>query len=73
MNELNDTNPKIRLFTDLKVWQEGHKLVLEIYKATEKFPSKETYSLIDQMRRAFSSTFILSFVLNNFYLQEIKR
>ena len=46
---------KIRSFTDLKVWQEGHKLVILIYKITDKFPVKETYSLINQMRRAVAS------------------
>lgn len=43
---------RIQKFTDLIVWQEGHKLVLLVYKETEKFPIKERYSLIDQMRRA---------------------
>ena len=43
---------KIVDFTDLKAWQEGHKLVLIVYKETEKFPGKETFSLTDQMRRA---------------------
>lgn len=38
---------KIREFTDLKVWQEGHKLVLIIYKLTKEFPKEERYSLID--------------------------
>lgn len=43
---------KIKSFTDLNTWQEGHKLVLMIYKITKKFPQEETYSLVDQMRRA---------------------
>lgn len=43
---------KIKSFTDLNAWKEGHKLVLMIYKQTDSFPSKEKYSLIDQMRRA---------------------
>ena len=43
---------KIEEFTDLKVWQEGHKLVLLIYKITKNFPREETYSLTDQIRRA---------------------
>ncbi|MFH1182946.1 MAG: four helix bundle protein [Candidatus Moraniibacteriota bacterium] len=46
---------KIRSFTDLKVWQEGHILVIMIYKITDKFPKKEIYSLSCQMRRAVSS------------------
>lgn len=43
---------KIQSFTDLQTWQEAHKLVIVIYKMTSQFPSKETYSLVDQMRRA---------------------
>lgn len=43
---------KIQKFTDLVVWQEGHKLVLMIYKETKNFPSEEIYGLISQMRRA---------------------
>ena len=46
---------KIREFTDLKVWQEGHKLVLIIYKLTKEFPKEERYSLIDQLRRCVIS------------------
>lgn len=48
-------NGKIESFTDLNVWKEGHKLVVMIYKITKKFPSEETYSLIDQMRRSAAS------------------
>lgn len=47
-----DTNGKIKSFTDLKAWQEGHRLVLLVYNVTKKFPREETYSLVDQMRRA---------------------
>lgn len=32
---------KIKSFTDLKVWQEGHQLVILIYKITKKFPQKD--------------------------------
>ena len=42
-------------FTDLYAWQEGHKLVLMIYKETETFPDKERYGITDQMRRAVVS------------------
>ena len=51
----NNKSGKIKEFTDLIAWQEGHKLVLIVYKATERFPKKETYSLIDQMRRCVVS------------------
>lgn len=43
---------KIKSFTDLFAWREGHKLVLMIYKLTGKFPSKKMFGLISQMCRA---------------------
>jgi four helix bundle protein len=46
---------KIKSFTDLKVWQEGHFLVILIYKLTQLFPREEVYSLTDQMRRSSAS------------------
>jgi len=45
-------NKKIRNFTDLIAWKEGHKLVLIIYKITKKFPKAETFSLSSQLQRA---------------------
>jgi len=46
---------EIRSFTDLNVWQEGHRLVIAIYRITGTFPKSEAYSLVDQMRRAAAS------------------
>jgi len=43
---------KIKSFTDLKAWQEAHRLVLLIYKITKNFPKDEKFGLIDQIRRA---------------------
>ena len=43
---------KIKNFTDLIVWQRGHKLALNIYKITDSFPKEERFSLTDQLRRA---------------------
>ena len=45
----------IKIFSDLNTWKESHKLVLLIYKITEKFPNKETFALTSQMRRAVVS------------------
>lgn len=43
---------KIRNFTDLVVWQEGHRLALLIYRRTKKFPKVEQFGLVSQMQRA---------------------
>ena len=45
-------NKKIKSFTDLRAWQEGHKLVLIIYKITQDFPKEEQFGLTCQIRRA---------------------
>ena len=42
-------------FRDIKVWEKAHKLVLEIYKITGKFPSHEKYGLTAQIRRSAAS------------------
>ncbi len=47
-----DKNKRIKSFTELNAWKEGHKLVLMIYKITEQFPAKEKFSLVNQMRRS---------------------
>jgi four helix bundle protein len=39
-------------FTDLKVWQRSHALVLEIYRASATFPAEERFGLVSQLRRA---------------------
>ncbi|RJO62015.1 four helix bundle protein [candidate division WS5 bacterium] len=46
---------KITKFTDLIVWQEGHKLVLMIYASTKQFPEVEKYGLVNQIQRAVVS------------------
>jgi four helix bundle protein len=50
--EINISKQKIRSFTDLKVWQEGHKLVLLVYECTKEFPREEIFGLTSQLRRA---------------------
>ncbi|MDO8649465.1 MAG: four helix bundle protein [Candidatus Peregrinibacteria bacterium] len=42
-------------FRKLIAWQEAKTLALSIYKLTEKFPTKEQFHLVSQLRRAASS------------------
>ena len=46
---------KIKNFHQLAAWQEAHKLVLQIYKATNLFPKKEQFVLTSQILRAVIS------------------
>lgn len=39
-------------YKDLKVWQRSHRLVLDLYRATQTFPPVERYGLTSQLRRA---------------------
>ncbi len=39
-------------FTDLKVWQRSHALVLQLYKLTKTSPADERFGLTSQLRRA---------------------
>ena len=52
---MKSVSAKIKTFTDLKVWQEGHDLVVDVYKVTTDFPPREAYSLTDQIRRSVVS------------------
>lgn len=42
-------------FQDLKVWQEAHQLVLQVYRKKKGFPDTEKFGLVTQMRRAVVS------------------
>lgn len=63
-------NKKIKSFVDLYAWQEGHRLVLMIYKITENFPKKEIFGLVSQIRRAVVS--ITSNIAEGFSRNTIK-
>jgi len=39
-------------FTDLKVWQRSHQLVLEVYRLSHRFPDDERFGVTSQLRRA---------------------
>lgn len=61
---------KIKSFTDLDAWKEGHKLVLMIYKSTRTFPKEEIFALVSQMRRCVVS--ITSNIAEGFSRQSFK-
>jgi four helix bundle protein len=42
-------------FTELKVWQRSHALVLDVYRLTSNFPADERFGLTSQLRRAAAS------------------
>jgi len=60
----------IKSFTDLRAWQEGHKLKIMIYKMTDKFPKHELFGLSSQIKRASSS--ITSNIAEGFTRQSYK-
>lgn len=39
-------------FEKLEVWQDARKLTVEIYRLTERFPEREKFGLVNQLRRA---------------------
>jgi len=45
----------VKSFEDLLVWQEAHKLTLEVYKLTLRFPGSEKYGMVSQVRRSSSA------------------
>lgn len=42
----------MKSFTDLRAWQEAHRLALAIYMLTDEFPKSELFGLTSQLRRA---------------------
>ena len=54
MKERNREN-KIRSVRDLNVYRKAFASAMEIFEVTKTFPASETYSLVDQIRRASRS------------------
>jgi len=42
----------MRNYRDLEVWKYSHKLTLELYQASRKFPKEEMFGLTSQLGRA---------------------
>lgn len=45
----------IQSYRELRVWQLGMELTVEVYGVTKEFPKEELYGLTSQIRRAVSS------------------
>lgn len=43
---------QVRHYRDLKIWQLGQEISLDIYRITQGFPKHELFSLTSQIRRA---------------------
>jgi four helix bundle protein len=67
---MNQQLPKIKSFTDIIAWQEGHKLVLMVYQKTKQFPKDEIFGITSQMRRCAVS--ITSNIAEGFSRQSSK-
>lgn len=67
---MNYESGKIKSFTDLDAWKEGHRLVLMIYQITKSFPREEMFGLVSQMRRCAIS--ITSNIAEGFSRQSYK-
>ncbi len=66
---MSQESRKIKSFTDLTVWQQGHTFVLQIYKITREFPKEELFGLTNQIRRAsvsFTSNIAEGFSRNSY-------
>lgn len=69
LKNMGNNEQKIRSFTDLNTWQEGHKLALMIYEITKLFPKEEQFGLTIQLRRAaisFTSNIAEGFSRNSY-------
>jgi four helix bundle protein len=42
-------------YKELKVWQRGLEMAVEVYRQTQAFPAEERFGLTSQTRRAASS------------------
>lgn len=68
-NILKKDTIKIKSFTQLNTWKEGHHLVLQIYSITRGFPKDEVFGLTNQIRRAavsFTSNIAEGFSRNSY-------
>lgn len=67
---MQENDLKIKTFTDLNAWKEGHKLVVMVYNETMGFPKEEIFGLTNQIRRAAVS--VTSNIAEGFSRQSYK-
>jgi four helix bundle protein len=51
-NEEASVSDKLTDFQQLNVWQKAHKLVLDVFEITKKFPKEERTEMVSLVRRA---------------------
>jgi len=61
---------RIKKVEDLRIWQAGHRLALEIYRLRKKFPKEELYNLTSQITRAAVS--VPANITEGFYRETTK-
>jgi four helix bundle protein len=61
---------KINTYEELPVWQQSHKLVIEVYSASRKFSKEELFVLTAQLRRAAIS--VPANIVEGFYCDTTK-
>ncbi|MFY0698689.1 MAG: four helix bundle protein [Balneola sp.] len=52
---MSDKKEIVRTFEDLKVWQIAHKISIDVFELTKRFPPDEKYRLKDQIIRSSRS------------------
>ena len=55
MKNPSDEKETIKKFSDLSAWQEGHRLVIQVYTITKFFPKEQLFGITNQIRRAVVS------------------
>ncbi len=52
MNGAKSPRVRVRDFRSIKAWEKGHRLALDLYRATSNFPREEVFGLTSQLRHA---------------------
>ncbi len=61
-------------FRDLKIWQKGYNLLMEIYQITANYPREERFGLITDTRRSANSVIAnIAEAHGRYYFAEIKQ